>query len=88
MVEHVIERLPPDRDPQRVHVREVRRAQVAGEVELGKHDFPVRSTGSTPRPNPTLQRPSLRVRKLPPILILKPPKERKGSQPRLGLQPC
>ena len=88
MVEQVIERLTGDRNPQGIHVREVRRPQVAGKVDLGKHDFPVRSTGSPPRPNPTLQRPPLGIGILSRVPLLEPFQERKGTQLRLGLQPC
>lgn len=86
MVEQVIKRLTGDRNPQGIHVREVRRAQVAGKVDLGKHDFPVRSTSSSPRPNATLQGPPLGIGILSRVLLLEPFQEREGTQLRLGLQ--
>lgn len=88
VVEQVIERLPPDRDPQRVHVREVRCGQGAGSVDLGKDDFPVRPARSPPSPNSTFKRPPLGIRITSLVLLLKPPEEGKGTQLRLGLQPC
>ena len=73
MVEQVIKGMTGDRDPQRVHVREVGRGQHAGNVDLGKHDFPTWSARCSPSPNPTLQRPSLGVWKPSRVLLLEPP---------------
>ena len=88
MVEQVIERLPGDRDPQRVHVREVRRRQVAGSVDLRKDDFPIRSASCSPSPNSAFKRPPLGIRKTPLVLLLEPSEQREGTQLRFGLQSC
>ena len=53
VVEHVVERLAVNRNPQRVHGSEVGSPQVAWMVDLCEHHLPVRACRSLPIPNPT-----------------------------------
>lgn len=82
VIQQVVERLAGDRDVQPIHVREVRSRQVARVVDLRKHDGPPWSVRAAPLPNTSLERPPMRVGKLPGIPVLEPREKRERPQPR------
>jgi len=87
VVHQVVEPLTGDRDVQRVHVREVRRGQVAGLVHLAEHDRFARTVEGPPLPHPTFKGAAMRIEEPARMLAPQPVEEGLGQQPRLGLQP-
>jgi hypothetical protein len=87
VVHHVIESLTGDGDVQRVHVGEVGRREIAGLVDLAKHDDLAGSVGGPPLPHAPFEGAAIRVEELARVLAPQPVEERLGEQPRLGLEP-
>ena len=87
VIHQVGKRLAADRHPQAVHVREVRRRQVSGVVDLSEHHRLVRSLRGSPTADPTLERSPLAVGEPPLMLVLKPAKQRDRSQRGFPLEP-
>lgn len=86
VIQQVVERLADDRDAQRVHVREVRRRQLARVVDLREHDRARRSVCAPPVVDSPLERSPLRVGELAGIPVLEPREKCERPQARLGLQ--
>src|SRR5215472_7820718 len=70
VIQQVGKRLPPNRDPQLGHVREIGLAEAAWYMPLGKEHFLLRAFCGAPLLQPPLQSPHLTVRKLARILPL------------------
>ena len=87
VVHQVIERLAGDGDVQRVHVREVRRGQIAGLVNLAEHDGLAGPVEGAPLPHATLKGAAMRIEEPARVLAPQPVEERLGEQPRLGREP-
>jgi hypothetical protein len=87
VVHQVRERLPGNRHAQEFHVREIRCAQAARLVHLGKEYFPSRTMLATPLPHAPLQRPTHGIPVPLGIFPLQPFPQRLGLQGRLALQP-
>jgi hypothetical protein len=87
VVHQVIERLARDGDVQRVHVREVRRGQIAGLVNLAEHDGLTGPVEGAPLPHPALEGATMRIEESARVLVPQPVEERLGKQPRLGREP-
>jgi hypothetical protein len=87
VVHQVIERLAGDGDVQRVHVREVRRGQIAGLVNLAEHDGLAGSVEGAPLPHATLKGAAMRIEEPARVLAPQPVEERLGEQTRLGREP-
>jgi hypothetical protein len=86
VVDHVIEGPTGNGDVQRVHVREVRRREIAGLVDLAEHDGLPRSVGRPPLPHATFKGAAMRIEELVRMRLPQPVEERLGEQSRLGLE--
>jgi len=87
VIQQVVKRLAIDRDPQRVHVREVRRPQPAWVMHLREDHRLVGPVQAAPVAHPPLEGASLRVGKPAGIALLQPGEQRERPQPWFGFQP-
>ena len=80
VVDQVIEALTGNGDVQRVHVREVRRRDIAGLVDLAEDDGLAWSVGGAPLSHATFEGAAMRVEKLAGMFPPQPVEERLGEQ--------
>lgn len=83
VVDHVLERLPRDRDAQRGHVREIGRGEVGGLMHLAEDRELGRSVAGPPLPDPPLEGASVGIEELAGVLLAEPVEECLGQE--LGL---
>jgi len=83
VIRQVRKRLAAESHAQRVHVGEVGGRQVAGMMDLRKHDLLPRTLRRPPEADPALESSPLAVRELPRGLALQPAKQR--HRPQFGL---
>jgi hypothetical protein len=86
VVDQVIERLAGDGDVQGVHLREVRRGQIASLVNLAEHDGLARTVEGSPLLHAAFEGAALRIEEPPRMFAAQPVEQRLGEQPRLGLE--
>jgi hypothetical protein len=86
VIQQVLEWLAGDRHPQRVHDREIRGRQVARVVNLREHHLRPWPVRAPPVPDPSLERPPLRIGELPGMPVLQPREQGEGPQAWLGVQ--
>lgn len=86
MVDHVLERLPRDRDAQRGHVREIGGGEVGGFVDLAEDRELPRSVAGPPLPNSPLEGASVGIEELAGVLLPKPVEECLGQEFGFGVQ--
>jgi len=86
VVDHVLERLPRDRDAQRGHVREIGRGEVGGLMNLSEDRELPRSVAGPPLPDPPLERASVGIEELAGVLLAEPVEECLGQELGFGVQ--
>ena len=84
VVDHVLERLPPDRDAQRVHVREIGGGEVGGLMHLAEDRELGRPIAGPPLPDPPLEGASVGIEELAGVLLAEPVEECLGQELGFG----